>query len=76
MTKIFDQFDVTDQEQQFLEIMRDMNKRLQDVQVVINRIQGVWDVTMKELGTERIARGTGATFDEAWNNVTPIQFEP
>ena len=44
--------------------------------MVIEHIQGAWDVTIEEPGTKRIARGTGATFDEAWDNMIPTQFEP
>jgi hypothetical protein len=71
-----DQFDITDQEQQLPEILREWDTVPGDHQVVIEHIQGVWDTTMKELGTKRVARGTGATFDEAWYNMEPTQFEP
>jgi hypothetical protein len=71
-----DQFEITEQEQQFLEGLRDKSKRSYDVRVVIEHIQGAWDVTIEEPGTKRIARGTGATFDEAWDNMIPTQFEP
>jgi hypothetical protein len=68
--------DITDQERQFLEILREWDRLAGDYQVVIERRQGAWDATMTELGTQRVARGTGATFDEAWYNMTPTQFEP
>jgi hypothetical protein len=71
-----DQLDITAQEQQFLEFLREWDTMPEDYQVVIEHVQGVWDATTKELGTKRVARGTGASFDEAWNNMEPTQFEP
>ena len=71
-----DQFEITEQEQQFLEGLRDKSKRSYDVRIVIEHMQGAWDITMMEPGTKRAARGTGATFDEAWDNMLPTQFEP
>jgi hypothetical protein len=71
-----DQFDITVQEQQFLRILREWNTVSQDFQVMIEHVHGAWDVTMKEIGAPRLARGTGATFDEAWDNMQPTQFEP
>jgi hypothetical protein len=69
----------TDQEQQFLESMREMDTQPEDYRVVIERTQGVWDVTlssgwlrMKQGGVDVIARGTGATFQAAWGNMAPI----
>jgi len=41
-------------------------------QVIIERRDGAWDISMKELGTTRGARGTGATFDAAWDNMDPL----
>jgi hypothetical protein len=66
--------DITDQERQFLESLR--QKRSHDLRVTIEYMQGAWDVTMTEPGTKRLARGTGATFGEAWDNMQPTQFEP
>jgi hypothetical protein len=66
-----DQFDITVQEQQFLKVLREWNRKdTQDIQVIIERAQGAsWGVEMRQLGAESLVRGTGATFAEAWNNM-------
>jgi hypothetical protein len=62
---------LTDEERQLIEILRrDFAKR--GNQLVIEWREGAWDITLKELGTKRGARGTGATFEAAWRNMEPL----
>jgi hypothetical protein len=67
-----DQFDITVREQQFLTILRHWKTMPQEFQVMIKHAQGAWDVEVKQLGTERLVHGTGATFDEAWDNIKQV----
>lgn len=65
--------DITEQEQQMLELLREWNKS-KNYQLQIEIVDGVWDIAMKELGTQSAARGTGESFKAAWDNMTPLRF--
>jgi len=62
--------DVTVQERQLIEDLRQWGKVNYRLQIEI--VDGVWDVAVRELGTKRAARGTGATFDDAWDGMAPL----
>jgi hypothetical protein len=62
----------TTQEQLMLEMLREWSGR-DDARMVIEFRDGAWDITMSTAphGVEHTARGTGTSFDEAWNNMDP-----
>ena len=65
--------DITEQEQQMLELLREWNKS-RNYHLQIEIVDGVWDIAMKELGTQSASRGMGESFNAAWDNMTPLHF--
>jgi len=67
--------EATEQERQMLEVIRDHGvDASSDFRLLIQRQDGAWDVTLSvaphdELNT---SRGTGATFNAAWDNMAPL----
>jgi hypothetical protein len=60
--------DLSKQEQQMIEIIRKWTGKNRQLKIEI--VDGAWDITLKEIGTKSwAARGTGATFDAAWDNI-------
>jgi hypothetical protein len=59
------------QESQLIGILREWDGK-DAYQIVIERREGAWDIILKEFGTNRGARGTGATFDAAWDDMAPL----
>jgi len=66
---------ITKQGQQLINTLREWNRTTANYRLVIEINEGVWDVTLTETGTVRRARGTGITFDEAWDGMTPTHFQ-
>ena len=63
--------DLSEQEQQMIEIIRQW-KTGKNRQLKIEIVDGAWGIILKEIGTKSwAARGTGATFDAAWDNINP-----
>jgi hypothetical protein len=62
--------DITQQEQQMLELLREWAGGDQ-YRLLIERQDGAWDITLSEVGKPHTARGTGATFGEAWDDMAP-----
>jgi hypothetical protein len=60
--------DVTEQERQLIEIIREWDKKA-NCELQIETVDGIWDIALKELGKDRGARGTGASFNTAWDNM-------
>lgn len=57
-----------------LELLRQWSKS-KNYQLQIEIVDGVWDIAMKELGTpQSTARGTGESFNAAWDNMRPLRF--
>jgi hypothetical protein len=42
-------------------------------EIGIERNHGAWETSLKQFGTKRGARGVGATFDIAWDNMGPLE---
>ena len=67
--------EATEQERQMVEVVRDHKvDATSDFRLLVQRQDGAWDVTLSiaphdELNT---SRGTGATFNDAWDNMTPL----
>ena len=65
----------TEQERQLLEVVREHEgDATSDFRLLVQRQDGAWDVTLSiaphdELDT---SRGTGATFNDAWDNMAPL----
>jgi hypothetical protein len=65
----------SEQERQLLEALRDHEGDVtSDFRLSVQKQDGAWDVTMSvaphdELNT---SRGTGPTFDDAWDNMAPL----
>jgi hypothetical protein len=71
MTK---KMDVTEQERQMIEILREWAGE-DEYRLSIERQGGAWDITLSGTikGKRRgRARGTGATFDRAWDSMSPL----
>jgi hypothetical protein len=63
--------ELSEQEAELIHILRQW-KAKDAYQICIERRDGAWDISMKEFGTNRGARGTGATFDAAWDDINPL----
>ena len=64
----------TKQERQMLETLREP-KSADGFQLVVAVVDGVWEIELSDLvkgGKVVTGRGAGATFDEAWDNVTGL----
>jgi hypothetical protein len=67
---------MSDAQRQLLGILAEWDAMPDDYQIIIERRQGGgWDVALKQPSANKYSRGTGATFDEAWNNMRP-HFQP
>lgn len=64
--------ELTDQERQMIEILREWDVSSGNFTLSIERHDGVWDVALNELGTKKGARGAGENFDIAWDNMNPL----
>jgi len=62
--------DLSEQEAQLIEILREWNGK-DAYEIRIGRQDGAWEISLKDLGTAHVARGTGGTFDAAWDNMDP-----
>lgn len=65
--------DISEQERQMVEILREWGQR-DDCRLLIELQDGAWNITLStEPHDERHkARGTGASFNAAWDNVDPL----
>jgi hypothetical protein len=64
----------TNQERQMLETLREP-KSADGFQLVVAVVGGVWEIELSDIvrgGKVVTGRGAGATFDEAWDNVTGL----
>lgn len=59
-------------EQQMIEVIRENASN--EFRLLIEREGGAWEITMSVAPHDdrHKARGTGGTFDEAWNNMAPL----
>lgn len=66
---------MTEQEQQLLTVLRE-NADAAEFRLVIERRDGAWDIALSGRETvgakEGSARGVGATFDAAWDDMSPL----
>ena len=62
----------TTQEEQMLLILREWQSEPEDHSLLIEHKDGAWDITMSAVlssgGKLKTTRGTGATFEQAWDN--------
>jgi hypothetical protein len=69
--------DLSEQEGQLIEIFREWGG-VDAYRLAIERRDGAWDVSLKQLGgppdNRAAARGTGATFDAACDDMISIHF--
>jgi hypothetical protein len=63
--------ELSGQESQLIQILREWDGK-DAYQMIIERRDSAWDISLREFGTNRGARGTGATFDAAWDNMAPL----
>ena len=65
----------SEQERQLLEVLRDHDgDAASDFRLLVQKQDGAWDVSLSiaphdELNT---SRGTGSTFNDAWDNMAPL----
>lgn len=64
--------DVTLQEQQMIQILREWSGK-DDYSLQIEYRDGAWDITLSSVLNKKnkTARGTGASFDVAWDQIEP-----
>jgi hypothetical protein len=64
--------DLSLQESLLLGMMRDWSGK-DDCRMTIEHRDGAWEITMSTAphGKDHAARGVGATFDQAWDNMNP-----
>jgi hypothetical protein len=61
--------ELSDQESQLIEILREWSGK-DAYEMRIERHDGAWEISLKELGTKLRARGVGVSFDAAWDGIT------
>jgi hypothetical protein len=63
----------TEQERQLIEILREWSDS-DDVRLELEYKDGVWEIILSRAPHDsgHTARGTGATFAQAWDNVNPM----
>jgi hypothetical protein len=66
----YQDFRVSEQEQQLLEILREWSGD-DDYRLEISRTLGAWEVKLSQPEKGKWAPGVGATLDDAWDNVGP-----
>jgi hypothetical protein len=67
--------ELTEQESQLLEMIRGLDEGEQ-LRLAVARRNGQWDVIVSAPPVVRHnARGVGATFDAAWDNLVPLEME-
>ena len=59
--------ELSEQERQLVKILREWDQ-LGDYRLTIEQ-HGEWDVALKQQGTNKVVRGTGPTFAEAWDRM-------
>jgi len=66
--------DLSEQESQLIEILREWSGGdAHTHRLTIERRDGAWDITLEQLSAPPgAARGTGATFDTAWDSLDPL----
>lgn len=62
---------LTEQEHQLIEYIRRL-KDPDEFSITVSRGNGAWEIGMS--AGKMKARGVGATFDAAWDNVTGLSF--
>src|SRR5262249_46479196 len=65
----------SEQERQLLEVLRDHDgDAASDFRLLVQKQDGAWDVTLSIAPHDQLntSRGTGSTFDDAWDNMAPL----
>lgn len=62
--------ELTDAERQLIEILRQWHPR-ETYRLVLETVNGAWEIEMSEPRAKRGARGVGTTFDQAWDGMAP-----
>ena len=65
----------SEQERQLLEVLRDHGvDAASDFGLLVQKQDGAWDVTLSIAPHDQLntSRGTGSTFDDAWDNMAPL----
>ena len=65
--------ELSEEETQMIETIREWSGA-DEFRLRIERQDGAWEITLSEAPHDgrRAARGTGATFKEAWDNMAPL----
>lgn len=75
MSKYAAKMKASEQERQLLEVLRDRDgDAASEFRLLVQKQDGAWDVSLSiaphdELNT---SRGTGSTFNDAWDNMAPL----
>ena len=64
--------ELTEEELQMIEIIREWTGAA-EYRLLIEREDGAWNITLSEAPHDQghTARGTGASFNDAWNDMAP-----
>jgi hypothetical protein len=67
------QFEVSDQERQLIEILREWEGENDEYHLMIGRADGAWELKLATRckGRDDWARGVGKTFAKAWDGMDP-----
>ena len=64
-------FSANEQERQLLKILREWQGDDDDYRIEISYLLGAWEVKLSLPEKGKWARGVGATFSKAWDDVSP-----
>ena len=65
--------DISSQEDQMIGVIRE-NNDTDEFHLLVERRDGAWDITLSTAPHDQRhkTRGTGATFNDAWDNMAPL----
>ena len=55
------------------ELLSEENDMTTNYRLEIERLDGAWDIMMREIDSQQITRGTGNSFEAAWSAMGPTQ---
>jgi hypothetical protein len=64
---------ISSQEEQMCEMIREQSAS-DEFRLTVERRDGAWDITLSTAPHDqrRMSRGTGTTFNDAWDNMAPL----
>src|SRR5262245_1028158 len=72
-SRIFEPLTLLAEEEELLLILREWEDKKTNYRLQIEMLDGAWNIMLREIDSNRITRGAGNTFADAWNTMLPIE---